>query len=48
MLEDAAAEGATVVHVTHDPAAAGRAGHGLLLHPGRSAGDGPPHEVLTG
>ncbi|MTE17678.1 ATP-binding cassette domain-containing protein [Streptomyces sp. TRM43335] len=48
VLGEAAAEGATVVHVTHDLAAAGRADHCLLLHAGRPVGDGPPHEVLTG
>ncbi|MFD1829951.1 zinc ABC transporter ATP-binding protein AztA [Streptomyces desertarenae] len=48
VLEEVAAEGVTVVHVTHDPAAAGRADHCLLLHAGRPAGAGSPREVLTG
>ncbi|WP_283135755.1 zinc ABC transporter ATP-binding protein AztA [Rhizohabitans arisaemae] len=46
-LDAAAAQGVTVVHATHDLAAATRAEHCLLLERGRLAAQGPPAEVLT-
>jgi zinc/manganese transport system ATP-binding protein len=45
-LARAAADGVTVVHVTHDPEVAARADHCLLLRDGRLVGDGPPTTVL--
>lgn len=47
VLDEVAAEGVAVVHVTHDPVAAGRADHCLLLDAGRLAAQGPPREVLA-
>ncbi|MEE1927164.1 zinc ABC transporter ATP-binding protein AztA [Streptomyces sp. TRM 70351] len=48
VLRELAAEGVTVVYVTHDPAAARRAGHCLLLRDGRLVQQGPPGAVLAG
>jgi zinc/manganese transport system ATP-binding protein len=42
VLARAAADGVTVVTVTHDPAAAARADHCLLLRDGRLVAEGPP------
>ncbi|GAA4873723.1 zinc ABC transporter ATP-binding protein AztA [Saccharopolyspora cebuensis] len=46
VLEDVAARGTTVVHVTHDLAEAVRARHCLLLRDGRLAAAGPPGTAL--
>lgn len=46
-LADAAADGVTVVHATHDLAEADRADHCLLLGDGRLVAEGTPNEVLT-
>jgi len=46
VLAKTAAEGVTVVAITHDLDVAARAGHCLLLRNGRLVGDGPPSAVL--
>ena len=46
-LAEAAADGVTVVRVTHDPDVAVRAGHCLLLHDGQLVGEGQPAVTLT-
>jgi zinc/manganese transport system ATP-binding protein len=46
-LSRAAANGVTVVHVTHDPGVAARADHCLLLRDGRLVTEGSPPEVLA-
>jgi zinc/manganese transport system ATP-binding protein len=46
VLTRAAADGVTVVAVTHDPAAAARADHCLLLREGRLVAEGPPQDVI--
>ena len=46
VLVQAAADGVTVVRVTHDPAVAARADHCLLLRDGRLVREGLPREVL--
>jgi zinc/manganese transport system ATP-binding protein len=46
ILGDLAAEGVTVVHATHDPRAARRAHHCLLLDGGRLVRQGTPDAVL--
>ncbi|OZM77562.1 ABC transporter [Pseudonocardia sp. MH-G8] len=45
-LRQAAADGVTVVRVTHDPDVAAGADHCLLLRDGRLVGEGPPAQVL--
>ncbi|MGW4029555.1 zinc ABC transporter ATP-binding protein AztA [Streptomyces sp. NPDC004838] len=47
ILGEQAAQGTTVVHATHDLAAARLADHCLLLHEGRLLAEGPPSEALT-
>ncbi|MGR6918051.1 zinc ABC transporter ATP-binding protein AztA [[Actinomadura] parvosata] len=46
VLDQERARGVTIVHVTHDPAAALRADHCLLLDGGRLLAQGPPATVL--
>ncbi|HYH31361.1 MAG TPA: zinc ABC transporter ATP-binding protein AztA [Pseudonocardia sp.] len=46
VLDETARDGVTVLRVTHDPDAARRADHCLLLHEGRLVADGPPAAVL--
>ncbi|GAA4906193.1 zinc ABC transporter ATP-binding protein AztA [Nonomuraea thailandensis] len=47
VLDRESSRGVTIVHVTHDPAAALRADHCLLLDEGRLVAQGPPGSVLT-
>ncbi|MCE7081810.1 zinc ABC transporter ATP-binding protein AztA [Streptomyces sp. ST2-7A] len=47
VLDGLPARGVTVVHATHDPEAARRAGHCLALDAGTLLAQGPPAEVLT-
>ncbi|MEV0972525.1 zinc ABC transporter ATP-binding protein AztA [Microtetraspora glauca] len=47
VLDGAKAHGVTVVHATHDLAAAKRADHCLLLKEGRLVAEGPPGAVLA-
>ncbi|MEO3886450.1 zinc ABC transporter ATP-binding protein AztA [Nonomuraea sp. B5E05] len=47
VVDEESAGGVTVVHVTHDLAAAMKAGHCLLLDGGRLVAQGSPGEVLT-
>jgi zinc/manganese transport system ATP-binding protein len=47
VLAGAAADGVTVVAATHDPAAAARSDHCLLLRDGHLVADGPPTAILT-
>ncbi|TDC04287.1 metal ABC transporter ATP-binding protein [Nonomuraea longispora] len=47
VIDEESAAGVTVVHVTHDLAAAMAARHCLLLDGGRLVAQGPPGEVLT-
>ncbi|MFC4564880.1 zinc ABC transporter ATP-binding protein AztA [Nocardiopsis mangrovi] len=46
-LDHATRQGATVVHATHDLAAALRADHCMLITGGRVVAEGPPADVLT-
>ncbi|MFC5753756.1 zinc ABC transporter ATP-binding protein AztA [Actinomadura rugatobispora] len=46
IIDDLAGDGITVVHATHDPGAARRAGHCLLLDDGRLVRQGPPDAIL--
>ncbi|MEV0998962.1 zinc ABC transporter ATP-binding protein AztA [Nonomuraea sp. NPDC050202] len=46
VLDRESARGVTIVHVTHDPAAALRADHCLVLDEGRLVAQGPPASVL--
>ncbi|MGW0515792.1 zinc ABC transporter ATP-binding protein AztA [Crossiella sp. NPDC003009] len=46
-LDEARREGVTVLRVTHDLTAAGRADHCLLLGAGALVAEGPPSTVLT-
>ncbi|MFE0155125.1 zinc ABC transporter ATP-binding protein AztA [Nonomuraea sp. NPDC059007] len=47
VLDEVRADGATVIHATHDLRTAKRADHCLLLDQGRLTAEGPPSEVLT-
>ncbi|GLW98443.1 zinc ABC transporter ATP-binding protein AztA [Microtetraspora sp. NBRC 16547] len=47
VLDDMTACGVTVVHATHDLAAARRADHCLLLDDGRLVAEGSPGQILT-
>ncbi|UNS99823.1 metal ABC transporter ATP-binding protein [Streptomyces tubbatahanensis] len=47
VMRDVAADGTTVVHATHDLAAAKESDHCLLLVDGRLIGEGKPRDVLT-
>nr|WP_040711715.1 zinc ABC transporter ATP-binding protein AztA [Nocardiopsis potens] len=46
LIDEVRAEGTTVVHATHDPRAARRADHCLLLTAGRVTAEGAPADAL--